>query len=362
MNAVAPLTDNAEILIKQRVLDTLHSVVLLFDKDLQLRYINPAGEMLFAVSAHRIIGLPLIEVLHIDEQMLNALHEVLTTGHPITKHEQKLVLLAQREITVDMIVTALHNDQSEKELMVEMNRLDRLLRITRDESLISQQKATRELLRGLAHEVKNPLGGLRGAAQLLEKELHDESLKEYTRVIIDEADRLQTLVNRILGPNSMPSKKAVNIIEVLERVRSLVLAEKHTSIQILRDYDPSIPDVTADPDQLIQAILNVVRNACQAMDDQGEIRMRTRILRKFTIGQEYHRLAVHIEIIDSGPGIPHDIKEQIFFPMITGRADGTGLGLSIAQSLIQQHSGMIEFDSKPGETVFSIILPIAFGE
>lgn len=362
MNAVASFTDNTEIQIKQRVLDTLHSVVLLFDQDLRLRYINPAGEMLFAVSAPRLHGLPLAELLHIDEKMLSALQEVMTTGHPITRHEQKLVLLAQQQITVDMTVTALHSDQSGRELMVEMNRLDRLLRISRDESLLAQQKTTRELLRGLAHEVKNPLSGLRGAAQLLEKELHDEALKDYTRVIIEEADRLQTLVNRILGPNKMPSKKAVNIIEVLERVRSLVLAEKSASVQILRDYDPSIPDVTADPDQLIQAMLNIVRNACQAMDWQGEIRMRTRILRKCTIGQQNHKLAVHIEIIDNGPGIPEDIKEQIFFPMITGRADGTGLGLSIAQTLIQQHGGLIEADSTPGETIFSIILPITAGE
>lgn len=362
MNAVAPIPSNADMLINQRVLETLHSVVLLFDQDLQLRYINPAGEMLFAVSSRHLLKLPLEDLLHIDDQMLTALHDVMATGHPITKHEQKLVLLAQQEITVDMIVTALHNDQSQKELMIEMNRLDRLLRITRDESLVAQQKATRELLRGLAHEVKNPLGGLRGAAQLLEKELHDESLKDYTRVIIEEADRLQTLVNRILGPNSMPSKKPVNIIEVLERVRSLVLAEKHTAVKILRDYDPSIPEVTADPDQLIQAILNIVRNACQAIDDEGEIRMRTRILRKFTIGQDNHRLAALVQIIDNGPGIPDDIKEQIFFPMITGRAEGTGLGLSIAQSLIQQHGGLIECDSKPGETIFSIILPITAGE
>jgi len=356
------MTDKTDTLIKQRVLDTLHSVVLLFDQDLRLRYINPAGEMLFAVSAPHLLGQALVDLLHIDDQMINALQEVLTTGHPITKHEQKLVLLAQQEITVDMIVTALHNDQSQKELMVEMNRLDRLLRITRDESLVSQQKATRELLRGLAHEVKNPLGGLRGAAQLLEKELHDESLKDYTRVIIEEADRLQTLVNRILGPNVMPNKKDVNIIEVLERVRSLVLAEKKTTIKILRDYDPSIPDINADPDQLIQAILNIVRNACQAMQDKGEICMRTRILRKFTIGQENHRLVAHIEIIDNGPGVAEDMQEKIFFPMITGRAEGTGLGLSIAQSLIQQHGGLIECNSKPGETIFSIMLPVSTGE
>ena len=364
MNAVAPMTETGDRLIKQRVLDSLHSVVLLFDQDLRLRYINPAGEVLFAVSAPRLTGMQLVELLHIDGTMLNTLNEVMASGHPITKHEQKLTLLTQQEITVDMIVTALYNDQSQKELMIEMNRLDRLLRITRDESLVAQQKATRELLRGLAHEVKNPLGGLRGAAQLLEKELHDESLKDYTRVIIEEADRLQTLVNRILGPNSLPSKKPVNLVEVLERVRALVLAEKHTTVQILRDYDPSIPDVHADPDQLIQAILNIVRNACQAIEEQGEgiIRMRSRVLRKFTIGQTNHRLAAHIAIIDNGPGVPEELKEQIFFPMITGRADGTGLGLSIAQTLIQQHGGLIECDSKPGETIFSIILPISAGD
>ena len=362
MNAVATSINISDNQIKQRVLDNLHSVVLLFDAELRLRYINPAGEMLFAISAPRLRGLPMVELLHIDDQMVAALQDVLASGHPITRHEQKLSLLAQQEITVDMIVTALHNEQSGKELMIEMNRLDRLLRISRDENLLAQQKATRELLRGLAHEVKNPLGGLRGAAQLLEKELHDESLKEYTRVIIDEADRLQTLVNRILGPNSMPNKKSINIIEVLERVRALLMAERTSSVEILRDYDPSIPELNADPDQLIQAMLNIVRNACQAMEWHGEIRMRTRVLRKCTIGQINYRLAVCIEIIDNGPGVPDDIKQQIFFPMVTGRAEGTGLGLSIAQSLIQQHGGLIEFDSTPGETTFSIILPITAGE
>jgi two-component system nitrogen regulation sensor histidine kinase GlnL len=261
-----------------------------------------------------------------------------------------------------MIVTAVDGGQGRRELMVELNRLDRLLRISRDESLLAQQKATRELLRGLAHEVKNPLGGLRGAAQLLEKELHDESLKDYTRVIIEEADRLQTLVNRILGPNSMPRKQSTNIHEVLERVRSLMLAEKHNNLTIVRDYDPSIPNLMVDPDQLIQAVLNIVRNACQALDGNGQIILRTRVLRKFTIGNQNHRLVACISIIDNGPGIPPELKEQIFFPMITGRAEGTGLGLSIAQSLIHQHHGLIEHDSEPGKTVFSIILPLASGD
>ena len=362
MNAVAPIKSLAEMNINQRVLDTLHSVVLLFGDDLRLRYINPAGEMMFAVSARHLLGLQLNELLHLDEEMQRALHEVLETGHPFTKHEQKVVLLAQQEITVDMIVTALHDGQNEHELMVEMNRLDRLLRITRDESLQAQQKATRELLRGLAHEVKNPLGGLRGAAQLLEKELHDESLKDYTRVIIEEADRLQKLVNRILGPNIMPRKRSTNIHEVLERVRSLMLAEEHSKLVIQRDYDPSIPNIMADPDQLIQAVLNIVRNACQALDGNGKIILRTRVLRKFTIGHQNHRLVACIRIIDNGPGIPTELKEQIFFPMITGRAEGTGLGLSIAQSLIHQHHGLIECDSERGETIFSIMLPLASGD
>lgn len=344
--------------LQQRVLESLHSVVLMFDRNLQLRYINPAGEMLFEASSRHLLNSPINELIQMDVSLINALREVLDTGHPFTKHETKLMLMAQREVTVDMVVSSMREAQGEPELLVEMNRLDRLLRISRDESLLMQQKATRELLRGLAHEVKNPLGGLRGAAQLLEKQLPDDDLVEYTRVIIDEADRLQTLVNRILGPNSLPRIQPTNIHEVLERVRSLILAEKHDNVTIKRDYDPSIPDIEIDPDQLIQAVLNIVRNACQAMEDRGEITLRTRILRKYTIDKEYYRLVAKIDIIDNGPGIPQDIKERIFFPMITSRAEGSGLGLSIAQSLIQQHGGLIECESEPGKTVFSIILPL----
>jgi len=356
MNAVNPMPVMNEL--PRRVLESLHSVVMLFDRNLRLRYINPAGEMLFDASARHLLDTPIAELIQVDDNLITALHEVIDTAHPFTKHEQKLLLLAKHEITVDMVVSTLQEARGEPELLVEMNRLNRLLRITRDESLVTQQKATRELLRGLAHEVKNPLGGLRGAAQLLEKELPSESLKEYTRVIIGEADRLQKLVNQILGPNSMPKVKPTNILEVVERVRSLVRAEKHDGLTIQRDYDPSIPEIDIDPDQLIQSLLNIVRNACQAMNDQGEIILRTRILRNYTIGQETYRLAARIDVIDNGPGIPDDIKEHIFFPMITGRAEGSGLGLSIAQSLIQQHGGLIECESEPGKTVFSIILPV----
>ena len=257
-----------------------------------------------------------------------------------------------------MTISALAGQNSEPEILLELTSLDRLLRITRDEILYSQQNATKELLRGLAHEVKNPLGGLRGAAQLLERELDSFELKEYTRVIIDEADRLQNLVDRLLGPNSVPKKRAVNIHEVLERVRSLVLVEITHGLKIRRDYDTSLPELIADPDMLIQATLNIVRNASQALHQKGEITLRTRIERNHTIGHQRYRLVLKVDIIDNGPGIDEAFKEKIFFPMISGRAEGSGLGLSIAQSLIQQHSGIIECHSQPGYTCFSILLPI----
>jgi two-component system nitrogen regulation sensor histidine kinase GlnL len=242
--------------------------------------------------------------------------------------------------------------------LVELLQVDRHLRIAREENLIAQQSTARALVRGLAHEIKNPLGGLRGAAQLLERELPDESLTEYTRIIIDEADRLQLLVDRMLGPNSLPNKRELNVHEVLERVRALVQGELPAAIRIQRDYDPSIPPLQADRDLLIQAVLNIVRNAVQALGESGVITLRTRTQRQFTIGSRRHRLVARLEIVDNGPGIPPELIEQIFYPMVTGRSDGTGLGLSIAQSLVNQHGGLIECASRPGETVFTLLLPL----
>jgi len=239
-----------------------------------------------------------------------------------------------------------------------MAQVDHHMRITREENLLAQHNAARAVVRGLAHEIKNPLGGLRGAAQLLERELSDESLKEYTSIIIGEADRLQNLLNRMLGPNTVPHKRPINIHQVLERVRGVVLAEVPVGVEIIRDYDPSIPDFNADPDQLIQALLNIVRNAVQAIDGSGEITLRTRVQRQFTIGQHRYKLAARVDVIDNGPGIPADMLESIFYPMVTTRPEGTGLGLSIAQSLVQQHDGLIECTSRPGRTVFTVLLPL----
>ncbi len=342
-----------------QVLESINTAVLLFDAELYLRYINPAGEMLFKVSSRHLLNQPLTNLMQYEAEHMPDLLEALNKGQHFTKHELKLTLQNHDEITVDLTASILQTTRYGRAFLFELSSLDRLLRISRDENLWSQQQATRQLLRSLAHEVKNPLGGLRGAAQLLEKELHSEELKEYTRVIIGEADRLQTLVDRILGPRNVPHKRLTNIHEIFERVRSLVMAEvDRMQLSIARDYDTSLPDLFADPDQLIQAVLNIVRNAVQAMEGRGKMILRTRILSKHTIGQTRHRLVIRASITDNGPGVPEELKDKIFFPMITGRADGTGLGLSIAQSLVQQHGGLIECASEPGKTTFDIYLPI----
>lgn len=343
--------------LHKRIIENLHTAVLLLDNDLRLEFMNPAAEMLFAVSASRFLGHPAQEVL-IDRELSMALKQVLVSGTPITERELVLNLGYRPRVTVDLTAIPLSDSESKEALLVEMKQVDRQLRITREEGLLAQSHATRALVRGLAHEIKNPLGGLRGAAQLLERELNNEELKEYTNIIISEADRLQALMNQMLGPNTLPRKRQLNIHEVMERVRQVVAAELNDTVKIHRDYDPSIPEIYADPDQLIQAIMNLVRNAAQAVADHGEIIMRTRTLRRYTIGHTLHKLVARIDVIDNGPGIPADMRESLFLPMVTGRADGTGLGLPIAQSLINQNEGLIEWESRPGHTVFTVLLPI----
>ncbi len=220
------------------------------------------------------------------------------------------------------------------------------------------------MIRGLAHEIKNPLGGLRGAAQLLARELPSEDLADYTNIIIEEADRLRNLVDNMLGPNTNPRMEPTNIHEVLERVRHLVEAEGLGNIRVLRDYDPSIPELIGDREQLIQATLNIVRNAMQALQQHGysvenpQITLRTRALRQFTIGSHRYRLVCRVDVIDNGPGIPESVREAIFLPMVSGRPEGTGLGLSISQSIINRHRGLIECVSEPGSTVFTLNIPL----
>lgn len=344
--------------LHQRILENLTTAVVTLDSELVIAYINPACEMLFALSARKAVGKELRHLVMGPDELFERLAACLEDGHPFTERELHLSLFGQRDYIVDCTVTALTEPGQPIGLLLELVRIDRQLRITREENLIAQHYATRAVIRGLAHEIKNPLGGLRGAAQLLERELPDEQLTEYTKIIIDEADRLQNLLDRMLGPNTLPNLRDTNIHHVLERVRSLVLVEAPSGITINRDYDPSIPNLRADSDQLIQAVLNLVRNAVQALGERGDIILRTRAQRQITIGHERHKLVLTVEVIDNGPGISPEIQERIFYPMVTGHANGTGLGLSIAQSLINRHGGLIECNSEPGSTVFRILLPL----
>jgi len=229
---------------------------------------------------------------------------------------------------------------------------------------LDQSQANKELIRNLAHEIKNPLGGIRGAAQLLEMEMDSKELTEYTRVIIHEADRLQTLVDRLLAPHRRPHVVGdVNIHEVCERVRSLILAEFPKGLRVVRDYDTSIPEFRGDREQLIQAVLNVAHNASSALTQrisEGDalLTLQTRIARQVTIGKQRYKLALELHVIDNGPGVPDSIKERIFFPLVSGREGGSGLGLTLAQTFVQQHQGLIECDSEPGQTDFKILIPL----
>ncbi len=357
MNAIKA-SDLSSAMSDSQILDHLNTTVLVFDADARLVYINAAGENLFALSSRQAAGMGLKDMLSNGAHLARRVDTARQSNHPVTERELQLCTLDGHEVTVDCTVTPLTAPGQATSVLVEMLAVDRQLRITREENLLSQNQAARDLVRGLAHEIKNPLSGLRGAAQLLERELKNQELAEYTRIIVGEADRLQALMDRMLGPRALPEKKRITIHEVLEHVRSLVKAEGAEKLNIVRDYDPSIPDLKADPDMLIQAVLNIVRNAAQAMYYNGTLTLRTRTQRQFTIGHHRHKLVLRLDIIDTGPGIPPGMMEKIFYPMITGRADGTGLGLTIAQSLVSRHGGLIECVSHPGHTVFTILLPL----
>jgi len=346
----------------RQILDNLTTAVLLLDGELRLSFMNPAAEMLLAVSGQRVFQQPISDLFKDTAAALESLHNAVENAHPFTKREAQLTLSNNQTLMVDYSVTPIMA-ANRNWLLIELYPRDRLLRITKEEAQLSKQEVTKVLVRGLAHEIKNPLGGIRGAAQLLARELPEESLKDYTDVIIEEADRLRNLVDSMLGPYRPPALNPINIHEITERVCSLIEAETQGVLQLKRDYDPSIPDIMADREQLIQALLNIVRNAMQAIGEhrpleQGRITLRTRALRQFTIGQTRYRLVCRLEVTDNGPGIPSDIVESIFYPMVSGRAEGTGLGLSITQNIIGQHQGLIECDSQPGCTTFTLFLPL----
>ena len=354
MTADAPLSEiNAE-----QILDSMGTAVLVFDTRFRLLSINQAGEVMLAHSARHVCGRTINELVLNAAEMIEQMTGTLASGQIVNQRGCLLQLPDAANLRVNCTFTPMTDTAGKSHVLVELRQIDHHLRIEQEERLITQQQATHELLRGLAHEIKNPLGGLRGAAQLLEREISDTGLKEYTHIIISEADRLQSLLDRMLGPRNLPDIQPVNIHEVLEHVRELVQIEAGESLLIKPDYDPSLPDMQADRDLMLQSILNIVRNAAQALENVGRITLRTRIRRNFNIGSRKHRLVARIEVIDNGPGIKEELRKQIFYPMITGRSDGTGLGLSIAQALISRHQGLIECSSQPGKTVFTILLPL----
>ena len=343
-------------IISAEIADALSTGVLLLDDALNIQYMNASAEVLFGNSRRRLIGEAYTRLFD-EEVILYAFEKVKESGDVQSLRQFHLKSGRGETFIVDIVISTYSNG-SEEALLLELSRIDQQLRMTQEETLLSQLRTTQSLVRGMAHEIKNPLGGLRGAAQLLETELPSPELQEYTRIIISEADRLQVLVDRMSGSQAPSVNEKVNIHEVLERVRKLVSVDLSPNVAIRFDYDPSIPDLDGDKDKLIQIVLNIVVNAIKAVGNEGEIIFKTRILRRFMLNQNAHRLVLKLQIIDNGAGVPISVQDKVFFPMVSGSADGSGLGLSIAQSLANAHKGLIEFQSEPGNTVFTLLLPI----
>lgn len=345
------------------LLSNLKTAVLVLNAQCQPVYLNSAAENLLEVSLHRIADSDFADFFSHSNPRRAMFKQALGGETPYTERMVKVLLPDNREATVDYTVTPITED-NKPALLIEMLPMDRSLRIDRERALQAANTISRNLIRGLAHEIKNPLGGIRGASQLLAEELERDDLREYTDIIISETERLRQLVDKLIGPSTPATLVPVNIHEVTERVAALIEAETQGALRIVREYDPSIPELSGDRGKLIQAILNVMRNAMQALastdpeaEPRPQITLRTRIINNFTIGKTHHRVICHLEIIDNGPGIPEDIGDRIFYPMISGRAEGSGLGLPIAQSAIHLHQGLIECESQPGHTRFSVYLP-----
>lgn len=337
-------------------LDALSTAVVAVGKAHELVYVNPAAENLFKISHRHVLGMSMAEVFLDAPELDGLVEQSRNNASSFTLHDLVIQSLGQSRVEVSCTASPL-DTAAFSGFVLEFVELHQQLRMARDERVLDQTEANRALLRNLAHEIKNPLGGLRGAAQLLERELDRADLHEYTQVIMKEADRLQALMDRLLAPNRRPRLAPLNIHEVLERVRSLLTAEYSDGLRIRRDYDVSLPPLMADQEQIIQAVLNVARNAAQALQGKGEIIIRTRVARQITMARRLHRIAAMIEIIDNGPGIPKDLQDKIFHPLFSGRENGSGLGLTIAQNYIHQHQGVIEVESEPGCTCFTMILP-----
>ncbi|MFT4937468.1 MAG: two-component system nitrogen regulation sensor histidine kinase GlnL [Paraglaciecola sp.] len=347
--------------IPENLLDNLSTAVILLDDEFKVRHANHAAQTMLERSLNLLVDYSIDQLIAHSSLDFKRLKNSMQHGEGYSDGEVQLTFTDGRHTHADVTVTCI-NDSSGVFLLLEIRLIEQQKRISQESLQWAQQQAARELIRGLAHEIKNPLGGIRGAAQLLEKELSSKGLEEYTGMIIEQSDRLRNLVDRLLGPNSRPNFQWHNIHEVLEKVCTLVCLDMSHEISIVRDYDPSIPDMYFDQDMLQQAALNIVRNSVQAISENkqnnGEITLVTRIERQVTIHGTRFPLCVKIELIDNGPGILNELKDTLFYPLVSSKIDGSGLGLSIAQTLIGHHRGKIEVESRAGHTAFALYLPI----
>jgi two-component system, NtrC family, nitrogen regulation sensor histidine kinase GlnL len=348
------------------LLDLLATGVVVLDAQLCVVYANVGAQDLLAVGLNQARGRPITELFEESQSLELLLRRSLERGEPYAGHEISLTSSAKQAhrepVVIDVTVTPL-DGLTGTHLLIELADARTRQRISRESEMLSRLDGSRLMIRQLAHEIKNPLGGLRGAAQLLDRELHDGSLKEYTAVIINEADRLRALVDSMLGPSRLPQKVSINIHELCEHVFHLLSSEAGDGIVIERDYDPSLPSALFDRNEVIQALLNVARNALQAVETgSGRVVLRTRVLTNINIGTIRHRLVANIQVEDNGHGISPDLQRSVFYPLVTTRSTGTGLGLAVAQDLVTRHRGIIEFESRPGHTVFSLLLPLEGAE
>ena len=344
------------------LLDSLVTSVFLLDQELRVLYLNAAAQTLLGLGANQALGKSITDLTRGSETLMPLFERARQGSEGVVQRELAWPAPGGVDRILDCAVTQVTLGQEHFRLLLEIEDITQHRRLTRENALLAQLGGSRLMVRQLAHEIKNPLGGVRGAAQLLERELLDPALREYTRVIISEADRLTNLLDSMLGPGRPPAKQLINVHELLERVYHLLRSEASEGVTVDRDYDPSLPPLTVDPNHIIQAMLNLGRNALQALSG-GNVQaprlvLRTRAESNVSVGARRHRLVASIQFEDNGPGVLAEIRDTIFYPLVSGRADGTGLGLGIAQDLVSRHGGLIEFDSAPGRTIFVISLPM----
>jgi len=358
----AELSSNALRIDGAELLDGLVTSVFVLDQNLHVDYLNAAAQTLLGMGPNQARGRDIADLMRGAETLLPLFERARRSGEGVVQRELAWPAPGGIDRILNCAVTQITLGQRAAQLLLEVEDITQHRRLTRENTLLAQLGGSRLMLRQLAHEIKNPLGGLRGAAQLLERELLDPSLREYTRVIISEADRLTNLLDSMLGPGRPPAKQLTNLHELLERVYHLLRSEAPPGVMVDRDYDPSLPALTVDPNHIIQAMLNLGRNAVQALSTaqvhSPRLILRTRAANNVSVGQERPRLVASIQFEDNGPGVLAEIRDTIFYPLVSGRADGTGLGLGIAQDLVSRHGGLIEFDSAPGRTIFTISLPM----